>query len=151
MGEIRQVSSQSQEVPVFAAKCAWDIRDDEKFEALPGLHLVNEAVDALKSTIDNGEREITAKKAGAYLGYRLLSYSFIPALVNLISVVVSGILCLFTLPARCCGKEEINRYFWTRLQGSLGYLSQNIVMDLTCDFRQLGRLCSCTSPAVYEI
>ncbi|MCC5832047.1 MAG: hypothetical protein JJU12_03275 [Chlamydiales bacterium] len=125
-------------------------QEDQNSGALPGFDLVNQATENLKSVINNGERAITAKKACAYLGYRLFSYSFIPALANLISVVVSGILCLATLPLRCCSKS-INQYFFKCCMGSLGYLSVNILMDLTCDFRQLGRLCSCTSPTFYEI
>ena len=140
MVRLGEVSSRSQEVPNFAAKFTLDIRDDEKFEALPGLHLINVGVKKLKGAISDGERGATCKKAGAYLGYRLITYSFIPTVANALSALVCAILTLITLPTRCCS-DKLNRYFWTRLQGSFGYFMQNLVIDVIYDMRKLSSCC----------
>lgn len=118
------------------------------YTALPGLHLANSAVEYLKERIHDGERGLSVKKAGAYLGFRLISYSCIPTAFNLISAVVCGLLALITLPLRMCSKE-INDWCWEHCVGSLDYLIKSL-FDLTCDLRQLTGICCCSPESLYR-
>lgn len=119
------------------------------FEALPGVHHLNQAIASLKESINNGERGCSVKKAGAYLAYRLISYSCLPLALNLVSAIVCGVLALISLPLRYCeGSISINRWLWTRFQGSLRYTALSL-FDLTCDLRQLGRLGCCPPESTF--
>ena len=141
------VSPQSRDVPTTASYLALNVKEDESFEALPGIHLINRAVNALKEPINNGERGCSCSKAGAYLGFRLITYSGLPLVLNLISTLVSALLCLVTLPIALCDDTAL-RWSWTHLQGSLGYTTQSLY-DLTCDFRQLTGKCCCDPESTY--
>lgn len=122
-------------------------------KALPGLDYANQANEALLEMMQDGERGPTVKKAGAYLGYRALNYCLVPLVANLVSTVVSGLLYLVSLPFRCCSDKaaRFNAYSWDRMVDSAKLLGGNLIWDLTCDVRQLGRLCSCTPEWLYEI
>lgn len=115
---------------------------NENQTAFPGLHLINRGVGGLKGAMQDGQRGITVKKTGAYLGYRLISYSCIPLLANAISLIVSGIFFLLSLPTRLCCKGDLNRYFEARLRGSWHYLGES-VRDLAYDACLLINCCSC--------
>ncbi|MBA3237784.1 MAG: hypothetical protein H0T62_05455 [Parachlamydiaceae bacterium] len=118
------------------------------FEALPGFNLINDAVSYLKGEFNNsGERGCTTSKAVAYLGFRLVSYSLLPLALNTLSAVISGFLCLITLPTRCCC-EEVNDWCWTHFQGSLSWTAQGL-FDLSCDFRQITGPCFFPPDSLY--
>ena|ERR1700722_12894241 len=128
-----------------AVNKSFDARVDEAF-ALPGFHLINRAVNFFKEAINDGQG-LSWKKAGAYLGFRLITYSGLPLIVNFISAIVSGLLALFTLPTRCCN-ESINQWCWERFKGSLSHTVQSL-FDLTCDFRMLTGICCCAPDSAY--
>jgi hypothetical protein len=128
-----------EQVAPIAALCAFDIKEKESFEALPGLHAINRGILNLKGVVSDGKRGCSGKKVAAYLGYRVVSYLCIPLVLNLISLIVSTILTLLTLPLRCCN-TSINRWCWCRLQGSLGYTLQSL-HDFIGDFRLLTSCC----------
>lgn len=137
---------QGQEVPSVAALCQFDIRSNDNFEALPGLHLINVLTNGLKTTINNGERGCSCSKASAYLGFRIISYTLIPLALNIVSTLVSAVLCLISLPTLLCN-DDFFRWSWSHLQGSLGYTLQSL-FDLTCDVRQVMGACCCSEDAV---
>ncbi len=111
--------------------------------ALPGFDLINTGVKGIKEYINNGEGA-SLGKVGAYLGYRLLSYSGLPIALNLISTILSLALAILTLPLRCCeGGKKANSWLWSRCGNSLN-LTLNSLYDLTTDVRMLFGGCCCT-------
>lgn len=118
------------------------------YQALPGFQYVNDGIGWLKDAIYDGQ-ECSCSSAMAYLGFRVVSYTFIPLITNVLSLVLSILLTLATLPLRCCC-EEINDWCWERLQGS-GYHTAQSLWDLTCDIRQVtGFLFCCDADGAYR-
>lgn len=107
-----------------------------------GFDFINAPTDSLKGALNNGERG-SFKKAGAYLGYRLITYSCIPTLLNAIAALVAGVLTVLTFLFRGCA-PGVNDRCLTQFQSSISRLADNIIFDLTCDFRQFtGALFCC--------
>jgi hypothetical protein len=119
----------------------------QEIAALPGLNLINQAVLYLKEQINNGERGCSCAKTGAYLAFRVISYSFIPLALNIVSIIICAILCLLTLPLACCNPAPLN-WSWHHLKGSATYTLMSL-FDLTCDFRQLTGRCCCDPDGTY--
>jgi hypothetical protein len=130
-----------------ADACRFDIRKGEKFHALPLFHSINDAIIALKRGVLNGERGCSVGKCGAYLGYRVITYLCLPIILNLLSTLISLVLTIITLPTRCC-TDKINRWCWTRFQGSFGFTLQSLY-DFTADVRQLTGRCCCAPDSSY--
>lgn len=126
-----------------------DVHRDESLEALPLLHLPNRAINKLKDAIQDGREGCSLRKAAAYLGYRIISYSLIPMVSNLISLVLATILTVITLPTRCCGKA-LNRWCFIRMQGSFVYLIQSGI-DFTSDLRRITSCCCSPDSAWREL
>lgn len=114
----------------------------ERPRALPGLDLPNTAVAKLKGVMcAPKDQHGFVAKTGAYLGYRLITFTGITTAANLISTVVSAIFVIITLPTRCC-KKEINTYFVDRTKDSGKLFLKCLFGDTTLELRQLGRPCS---------
>lgn len=79
--------------------CCCTVERNKK--ALPILNLPNKALFALKETLLDGSG-MSAKKAGAYLGYRLIT--IVSLVANVVSTILSLILTILTLPLRCSEK-----------------------------------------------
>lgn len=148
---LQRPTSNNQQGELFyapvAASCSVGLKDAEKLSALPGFHLINDVVIAFKQGVDNGQRGVNVSKACCYLGYRVVTYLCLPLAFNLISLVGSLVLTLLTLPTRFCGSNQLNRWCWVRLQGSLAFTLQSLY-DLTGDIRQASRCC-CTKNSFF--
>lgn len=110
--------------------------------AFPGFQLINDGVKALKDGMEDAQRGLSFKKVSCYLGYRFISYTFIPTIANAISALVSVFFAFVTLPFRYCCKE-INNYLWTRSIDSLECTFRSLVDDVAFDLRWvMGCLCA---------
>lgn len=117
------------------------------YQALPGFQYVNDGIAWLKESINDGA-ECSCSKAMAYLGFRVISYSFVPLITNVLSVILSAILSIATLPLRCCCPEA-NDWCCDRFIGSVYHTGQSL-WDLTCDVRQVtGFLFCCEASNAY--
>lgn len=67
-------------------------------KSLPILNLPNKALFKLKETLHDGS-DMSAKKAGAYLGYRVVLV--VSLVANVVSTVLSLIFTILSLPLRC--------------------------------------------------
>ena len=113
----------------------------ETYRPLACFHLINRAIETLKGSTSDGQRGWSAKKVGAYLGYRIVTYLFIPTILNLVSLLVCAVLSIVTLPTRCLN-AQLNQWCWTKCQGSFAYLAQSLY-DLTADARWLSAKLPC--------
>lgn len=104
-----------------------------------GLDFINAPTNFFKSGFQNtGQRGLSCSKIVSYLAYRVVSYSFIPAILNAIAAVVSAILGISTLPIRLCS-TEINQRCWNQLQFSGARLIDNLTTDLFYDLSHVAK------------
>ncbi|MFC2049249.1 hypothetical protein ACFLR2_01065 [Chlamydiota bacterium] len=123
------------------------VQADIPIEALPGANLINRLVTTLKEGVNDGQSGCSCKSACAYLGFRLISYSGLPLALNVLSVVVSALFCLISLPLLCCSKAPL-RWSSERLKDSL-VLTVTSLFDLTCDLRMVTGSCCCDEGSLY--
>jgi hypothetical protein len=117
-----------------------------RYGALPGLNVLNNIVDTLKETLRKQKtgRHVTT---GAYLGFRIITYSCLPLIFNLISLLVSALLTLIALPIALCDNRLLN-WSWNYLKGS-AQCTMGSLWDLTYDLRQLTGRCCCDPESLY--
>jgi|GEM_PF-5808476 len=117
------------------------------YEALPGFHWINRVIEGVKTPLYEGENGFTCSKAGAYLAFRIISYSCIPLALNLISLILSVVLVILSIPLAICSTSPL-LWCWEHMDGSLNHTIASLY-DLTCDLRQItGRAC-CDPESTY--